>query len=196
MRHLLPTLIALTVLTAPARAQNAASTAEQIKLAVIALPADLRDGATAMIYNDAGELVVGRQGTNDFICLGDKPGDERIQSACYHKSLEPFMARGRELKAQGKSPTEALEMRHQEADAGKLQLPKEPAILYNLMADLKDFDPEHPHVSLYAIYVPYATAASTGLTEKPSAPGAPWIMRPGTASAHIMVVPPSGGHVH
>ena len=35
-----------------------------------------------------------------------------------------------------------------------------------------------------------ATEVQTGLPTTPQAPGAPWIMRPGTASSHIMVVQP------
>jgi hypothetical protein len=42
----------------------------------------------------------------------------------------------------------------------------------------------------YVIYIPYATAASTGLPLKPTAPGMPWIMDPGTHRAHIMINPP------
>ncbi len=166
-----------------------------IDLAVLAAPEHLRADATVMTYNSAGELSVARQGSNEMICLGDKPGDDRFQSACYHDSLEPFMARGRELKAQGKNGSESQEIRHAEADAGTLKLPEKPAMLYNLMADLEGFDPDYAKVSIYAIYIPYATPKSTGLTEKPSAPGAPWIMRSGTASAHIMVIPP-GEHEH
>jgi len=40
------------------------------------------------------------------------------------------------------------------------------------------------------IYIPYATAESTGLPTKPIAPGMPWIMDPGTHRAHIMIDPP------
>jgi len=39
------------------------------------------------------------------------------------------------------------------------------------------------------VYVPYATAATTGLPTRP-APGVPWLMDPGTAGAHIMISPP------
>jgi len=39
------------------------------------------------------------------------------------------------------------------------------------------------------VYIPWATAASTGLPIKPEAPGMPWIMDPGTHRAHIMINP-------
>jgi hypothetical protein len=41
----------------------------------------------------------------------------------------------------------------------------------------------------YVIYIPYATIASTGLPEQPSADGMPWIMYSGTHAAHIMINP-------
>src|SRR5690606_40281405 len=41
----------------------------------------------------------------------------------------------------------------------------------------------------YVVYIPYATAESTGLPLKPDVPGMPWIMDPGTHRAHIMINP-------
>lgn len=41
----------------------------------------------------------------------------------------------------------------------------------------------------YVVYMPFATAASTGLPESPIAPNHPWIMNPGTHRAHIMISP-------
>ncbi len=41
----------------------------------------------------------------------------------------------------------------------------------------------------YVVYIPWATAANTGLPTKPEAPGMPWIMDPGTHRAHIMIDP-------
>lgn len=167
---------------------------QQINSAVSAAPEDRRENATVLGYTTDGDLVELRKGTNEIICLADKPQDERFQVACYHESLEPFMVRGRELRAQGMGSTEALSARHEEADEGKLELPKSPAALYNLGGSLDIVDPETGKVSggnwVWSIYTPYATEVSSGLPTTPQAPGAPWIMRPGTASSHIMVVQP------
>ena len=100
-----------------------------------------------------------------------------------------------ELRAQGLKGKAVLDKRHEEIDAGLLEAPKQGAVLYNMMMDLEDFDPETAVPALYAIYTPYATEESTGLSNQPPAPGAPWIMRGGTASSHIMVVIP-GKHDH
>jgi hypothetical protein len=77
--------------------------------------------------------------------------------------------------------------------AGSLQMPKQPATLYVYSAKDKDFDIATGEVKngylRYVIYIPYATASSTGLPEKPDADGMPWIMDPGTHGAHIMINP-------
>ena len=166
----------------------------QISGAVSAAPEDRRDGATVMGYSNGGDLKVLREGSNELICLADKPGDDRFHATCYHESLEAYMARGRELRAEGREGPETLEIRHQEADAGKLEMPSTAATIYNLGGPAEIFDPATGEVSggnwVWAVYVPYATEESTGLPTSPQAPGAPWIMRPGTASSHIMVVQP------
>ncbi len=172
-----------------------AHTPDPITSAVLPLPEAMRDNATVLGYDDDEKVSVLRQGTNEMYCLGDKPGDDRFQAVCYHKSLEPFMARGRELRAQGVSGKDVLEKRHQEMDQGLLEAPSQGAVLYNMMMDLKDFNPETATPALYAIYTPGATEETTGLSSQPPAPGAPWIMRAGTPSAHIMIVIP-GKHDH
>ena len=42
----------------------------------------------------------------------------------------------------------------------------------------------------WVVYIPYATAESTGLPLKPLVSGGPWIMFPDTYRAHIMISPP------
>jgi hypothetical protein len=104
------------------------------------------------------------------------------------------MARGRELKKEGKSSQEIFDAREQEAKSGKLMMPKMPATLYVYSAGDEDFNVSTGDVQngylRYVIYIPYATAESTGLPLKPEFPGQPWIMNPGTHRAHIMINPP------
>ena len=165
---------------------------QQIAAAVLAAPEDRRAGAAVLGYDDAGSVVQLRAGTNDLICLADKPGDDHFSVACYHASLEPFMKRGRELEAQGVTGEARMKKRWEEADAGQLAMPKAPATLYVLSG--KGFDPASGAIEdsylRFVVYTPYATQESTGLPLSPSAPGAPWIMFPGTAGAHIMINPP------
>lgn len=167
----------------------------QIKTAVLPAPEEQRDGAMVYGYDEAGKLVVLREGTNNLVCLGDDPTKKGINVACYSKKLEPFMSRGRELIAEGKSEMEKREIRKQEAESGKLVLPDAPAMTYIYTGSEEDYNSETGDLKngnfRYVIYIPYATTESTGLPAKPHAPGMPWLMDPGTHRAHIMVTPPT-----
>ena len=100
------------------------------------------------------------------------------------------MARGRELTAQGITDYKQRDAtRWKEVDDKKLTIGKD-GFLTVLTG--KSFDPATGQVAeaytRWVVYVPYATAASTGLPVKPAA-GVPWLMDPGTAGAHIMISP-------
>lgn len=175
-------------------AQNIHSKEVQIKTAVMAAPEDQRENAMVYGYDNNGNLVVLHEGSNDLICLADNPATPEINIACYHKDLEDFMARGRELKKQGKNFQEIFDLREEEVKAGKLKMPDAPATLYVLSGKDEELDANTGELKntylRYVIYIPYATAETTGLALKPSAPGQPWIMDPGTHRAHIMISPP------
>jgi len=166
---------------------------QQIAAALQAAPAERREGAQVLGWNADGVVVTLREGTNDLVCLADDPSDDRFSVACYHESLEPYMRRGRELRAEGVTDGEQrLKRRWEEADAGTLKMPEAPATLYVLTGS--GYDPATDTVAdpylRFVVYTPYATAESTGLSSQPIAEGAPWIMFPGTAGAHIMISPP------
>lgn len=171
------------------------STEVQIKTAVLAAPEDKRDDAMVYGYNTKGEFVVLRKGTNEFVCITDDPKASGFNVSCYHKDLEPFMARGRELKAQGKSFQEIFDIREVEVKSGKLFMPKQATNLQVFSAPSENYNAETGEVTKgnfrYVVYIPWATAESTGLPLKPEAPGMPWIMDPGTHRAHIMINPPA-----
>ena len=165
----------------------------QIKTAVLAAPEDKRDGAMVYGYDAKGEFIVLRKGTNEIVCLADNPKQDGLSVSCYHKDLEPFMARGRELKAAGKTFQEIFDIREAEAKSGKLLMPKQASNLQVYSAPAEFYNPSTGEVTKgrfrYVVYIPWATAASTGLPIKPEAPGMPWIMDPGTHRAHIMIDP-------
>ncbi|GAB3992686.1 hypothetical protein GCM10028807_26100 [Spirosoma daeguense] len=172
----------------------------QIKTAVLAAPADKRDGATVYGYSAKNEFTVLRKGTNELVCLADDPAQKGLNVSCYHRDLDPFMERGRILKKEGKKPAEILEIREQEAKSKKLKMPTQPTTLFSYSAKDENYNPETGEVKdgylRYVVYIPYATAESTGLPLKPEAPGMPWIMDPGTHRAHIMINPPVSTTAH
>ncbi len=186
-------IIAVWLLTplSDARAQVPADSV-QIETAVLPAPEAMRSGARVLGYNDKGAMITLRQGSNDFVCIADDPDDNRFHVACYHNSLEAFMARGRELRAAGRSRDERNETRLREISDGTLHMPAGPASLYSLSGDSTSFDPASGTVSnvrpLYVVYLPYVTAESTGLPTRPDG-DRPWIMDEGKPWAHIMIIP-------
>lgn len=172
---------------APAAAATPLAAADLVDAAVTPLPAEFQAGATVLGLDSAGTRPVLRQGSGDMICLAPNPADSTFHAACYHKSLEPFMARGRAIRASGTDGPEVDSIRFREIKAGKLAMPSTPAVLYQYFGG--HYDPATRKVvgaaSLYVVYIAGATGASTGLPEKPSETE-PWIMFPGTPKAHIM----------
>lgn len=186
----------LILLIAPFKAISQVPSAEvQIKTAVLAAPEEKRAGAMVYGYNSKGEFVVLRNGTNELICIADNPNQSGFSVSCYHKDLEPFMERGRELKTAGKSFQEIFDIREAEVKSGKLMMPKQASNLQVYSAPAEAYNTSTGEVTKgkfrYVVYIPWATAASTGLPTKPEAPGMPWIMDPGTHRAHIMIDPVS-----
>lgn len=179
------------LLSSSASAQDVPSRDQQIATAVQAAPDDRRTGATVLGYDAKGAVVTLRQGTNDLVCLADNPATRGVSVACYHKDLEPFMARGRQLRAEGVTDEKVRkERRLKDIEGGKIAMPKQPSVLYVLTG--KGIDPATNAVTepflRWVIYVPFATAASTGLSTK-AVVGGPWLMDAGTAGAHIMITP-------
>lgn len=164
-----------------------------IATSLMAAPAASRAGCKVIGYNAAGELVTLKEGDNEFIVLADDPNNAAFSAACYHKSMEPFMARGRELRAEGKTAPEIFDIREEEAKSGKLDMGKPGATLHIYYGPNNRYDPETNKVEgakyRYVVYLPFATSESTGLPENPVGPNHPWIMNPGTHRAHIMISP-------
>lgn len=161
--------------------------ATQIAAAVTALPAELQEGAAVLGYRTAGKLESLRAGKNDMVCLAPEPGAKEFHSACYHTGMEPFMARGRALRASGVKGALVDSARFAEVKKGTLKVPAQASMLYQIFGGT--FDEATGKVTggsrLFVTYIPFATATTTGLSAKPS-DKLPWIMFPGTPKAHIM----------
>ncbi len=161
--------------------------AQQIAAAVTPLPEELRAGAEVMGYTPSGKFITLRAGKNDMICLAPDPNVKDFHSACYHNAMEPFMARGRALRAEGVKGAQVDTVRFAEVKAGKIKMPTQPSMLYQIFGGT--FDAATGQVTggrlLYVTYIPFATTATTGISSKPS-DKSPWLMFPGTPKAHIM----------
>jgi hypothetical protein len=187
------TLVMMTgILGQASTAVKPLAASEQIAAAVQAAPDERRADATVLGYDETGKLVTLREGKGDLICLASNPKSPEFEVDCYHKDLEPFMARGRELSAQGLRGKERNLKRWAEIESGALKMPREPRTLYILEG--KGYDAATGTVvkpyRRWVVYTPYATPESTGLSTMP-VPGGPWLMFPGTPGAHIMINPPT-----
>ena len=187
-------MLALTIfvarsVTAQGNAASLPTTDQQIAAAVLPLPEDLRGGATVMGYRAADKLEVIRPGTNGMTCLALFAVEKQFHVACYHRGMEAFMARGRELRAQGVKDPMVDSTRFAEVKSGKLKMPPQ-AAMYQIFGSPTSWDASTGKVnggrSLLVVYMPGATPESTGLSPAPSRSG-PWIMDPGTPKAHIML---------
>ncbi|MGI8618395.1 MAG: hypothetical protein ACR2L6_04815 [Gemmatimonadaceae bacterium] len=194
MRYVLA-LAASAAIPAIAAAQGqsfqVAPPAQQIALAVLPAPAGFREASTVLGYRPDGQLVRLRLGDNGIICLADDPKEARFHASCYHQSLEPFMARGREIRARYGNKRELVDsLRLIDIRAGRIKMPAN-AVLYQIDAASDSVDVNTATIRspsyLDVVYMPGATTKSTGLTTD-ALRGTPWLMYPGKPWAHIMIV--------
>lgn len=185
-------LLLVAVGTGAAAAQTPGATpAEQIDRAVLAAPESMRADATVLGYGGeprvGDALTVLRRGTNGILCLADDPSDDRFHVACYHESMDPYMAMGRRLRAAGESRDAVMAARLAAVEAGQIEAPA--AALWSLTSP-SDVDPDagpgEEARRLSVVYVPFAEADELGLPTRPDG-DSPWLMLPGTPWAHIMI---------
>ena len=188
---------AIAIVASPLGAQTSTparrpvpSAARQIAAAVLPLPDSMRAAARVWGYTSDGRFTELRPGTGTMTCIADDPTDNRFHVACYHNSMEAFMARGRELRAQHVDENRLDSMRTAEARDGRIRMPAA-ASLYSLTGPLTAWDSTTNQVRganpLYVLYLPFATEAGTGISATPK-PGQPWLMHPGAPNAHLMVM--------
>lgn len=188
--------LAIWLIPAPVSAQasqtaSIPTAAQQIALAVLPAPKSMRDAATVLGYTSGGKLVTLRKGSGGLVCLAANPVEKQFHVSCYHKSLEPFMARGREVRATlGDKRGVVDSVRAAEIKSGKIRMPAR-AVLYQVFAFRDSVDVATAKVKspsyLNVVYIPYATPENTGLSTE-ALKGTPWLMFPGKPWAHIMIM--------
>lgn len=166
----------------------------QIKIALQAAPIEFREKAKVLGYNEKGELITLKEGTNGYICLApDYKAPNYFASYCYPESLDPLMSRGRDLIAEGKRK-QRNEIRAKEFSEGKFTMPTAPTTMYGYWGTLAKLNQETGEMAdakrRYVIYVSGAKASDLGIPNTPNNLGMPWLMDEGTYKAHIMITPP------
>jgi len=177
----------------PSSEAGTASVDDRVARALLAAPEPLRASARVVApRGDGPEVTTIRDGQGPLVCLADDPSDRRFQASCYHESLGPFMARGRELRARGVQGSEVDSVRFREIESGDLAMPDHPVALYTLAGPTPPAPDgsELPEGSqrLFVLYVPGAGADQVGLPAGP-VEGYPWLMSSGSPKAHVMFTP-------
>ena len=149
------------------------------------LPADLRDDAAVITYNEAGERQVLREGSNMIEC---RARDEQSGfTRCYHKSLGAESDMRAKLTAEGKSNEEIGAALTAARESGALTTAPMGSIAYRL------YEEDDRLKLLWVLRLPNATSAELGMptgSQRDNAlagRGFPWMMREGTPAAHLMI---------
>ncbi len=177
-----PTLALLALFAAgQAAAQSDQATIEK---ALSPLPQDLRADATVYTYDDAGNRVTLKVGSNHVEC---SPTNAEGFTRCGPVSQRARRDLQAKLSAQGLAGEE-LQMALQKAeDEGRIPPRKFGTLAY------RRFDTPDRIQYLMVISLPFATAEEMGMptgSQRDNAlagRGTPWMMRSGTSGAHLMI---------
>ncbi len=154
---------------------------DAIDKAVLAAPANLRDGATVIKWNADFTYTTLRKGTNRIVCydLSGMPEQPAYMVECSSLSNLDRVAQNLKFQAVGdKAKTQAM-LDAAEKDGSRVK-PEYGSVWYHMMGPDKDHIRTH-----MTIAVPGATTQTTGLPDNPK-DGGVWIMNAGTTTAHLM----------
>lgn len=162
----------------------AQSAAETIEKALSPLPLDLRADATVYRYDEDGNRITLKAGTNHVEC---HPTNEEGFTRCTPVSQRARRDLQARLSAQGLEG-EDLQLAMQKAeDEGRIPPRKFGSIAY------RRFDTPDRIQYLMVVSLPNATAEELGMPlgsqrdNSLAGRGTPWMMRSGTSGAHLMI---------
>ena len=145
----------------------------EVRLAVNALPRDLRDGASVLVLERTG-YVKARQGTNSFTCIVSRRGGN-FYPVCFDeegaRTILPAFADDAVLRLNGVSSAEVERQLAEGFEQGRYRPPARPGVAYMLspatyMLEAGKLTRTFPHTMFYAPY----------LTNRDIA-GVPWEVR-------------------
>jgi hypothetical protein len=179
------TMAAALALTASfagaASAQGAMSKEDQIKTATSALPAALRDGATVIAYDSKGLPQVLRQGNNSIFCANLSTA-ESFSVTCRGEPLRAALDFQQKAKAEGKDQKAIGAETDAAYASGKLTRAPAGTMIYG-----RSGKTQAEARSMWVVLMPNVKGEDLGLPTKRMNASSPWMMRSGTAGAHIMM---------
>jgi len=175
MKRIAVLLVAVMAISISALAQEGADKA------VLAAPANMRDGATVIQWKADFTYDTVKKGTNNLVCydLSGKPAHPPFTVECTSMGNLDRVAQNLKFEAAGdKAKTQAM-LDAAEKDGTRVK-PVYGSVWYHFMGP----DQEHARMH-FTIAVPGATAQSLGLPNNPKQGGV-WVMNEGTTTAHLM----------
>jgi hypothetical protein len=162
------------------------TTEQKIAEAVLPLPADLQADATVFTYDpDSGERITLRQGSNQVECTPPDPATE--QTMCYNRRGAAGRDISAKMRAEGRSGQEVQAAMAAARERGEVPAPQFGEMMYFLRHNDRQIK------LLWVMVTPGATPESIGVSTESqrnnalAGEGRPWLMRPGTPGAHIMI---------
>ena len=175
----------------PAPFKRPANDAEEITMALSALPAGMRDAAGVYVLGKSG-YVKARESRSGVHCLLSRSRPDTQEPICWDRegseTILPLALARAEWRAAGATDAEIEKREHEGFATGRFRAPRKGGVSYMISSEnwvhngqkvVKYF----PHIMFYA---PYATNADIGSDGKD--PFAPWVLNPGTPHAYIIVV--------
>ena len=174
-------LLVLGAIAISAQSGLAQAPAAGVDTALLAAPANLREGATVIKWKPDFTYDTLRKGTNRLVCFdrSGQPQQQPFMVECTSIGNLDRVAQNLKFEAAGdKAKTQAL-IDEAEKNGTRVK-PEYGSVWYHVMGP----DREHARNHM-TIAVPGATTQSTGLPDNPKQGGV-WIMNAGTTTAHLM----------
>ena len=172
-------LITLGILAAST--SGLAQTPAELEIALLAAPANLRDGATVIKWKPDFTYDTLRKGTNRLVCMdrSGQPGQQPFMSECTSIGNLDRLAQNMKFETEPDRTKRQAALDAAEANGTRVK-PEYGSVWYHVMGP--DREKARNHMT---IAVPGATTQSTGLPDNPKMGGV-WIMNAGTTTAHLM----------
>ena len=179
MKRIAPMVLAVLAISTSAFAQAAPQ--EELDLALLAAPPNMREGATVIKWKPDFTYDVLRKGTNRMVCMNrsGQPSQPAFMIECTSIANLDRLAQNMKFEVETDRPKRQAALDAAEKDGTRVK-PEYGSVWYHVMG--ADRATARPHMT---IAVPGATTASTGLPDNPKMGGV-WIMNAGTSTAHLM----------
>jgi hypothetical protein len=176
MKHVIPVVVGVLAVSISVFAQTPAD----VEKALLAAPANQREGATVIKWNPDFTYETLKKGTNRLVCYdrSGQPGQQAFSIECTSTANLDRVAQNLRFEAVADKKQAMLDAAEKDGTRVK---PEFGSVFYNLSGP--DRERARPHTT---VAVPGATAQSLGLPDNPKQGGV-WIMNAGTSTAHLMI---------